>query len=262
MLKFPQNIDYIDVMSPRLAFIIRKMCENYNKGIVLDVGCGNGKITQYLGSIGVDILGVDIDENEIKKAVDSNEHENVQFACVEIKNITEKKFPGILLTEVLEHTEEPLNFLNELYRLCENNGFLILTVPNGYSPKETLMAGVRHLKNNKLFAELIKWYRKAIGRDKECNESPHLQRFTLKKIQSLIEESGFTIKEYYCCDIWSGFLWMYFPWIPIPFFVRKIERNITNYISYKLLGDLVFICLKKSKTDIHLNQFLYKNITK
>ena len=246
MLKLPENIDYRDVRFPRGAFLIRKICENYKGGRIIDIGCGNGKNTKMLGKLGVDIVGVDIDEHEIKKAVESNPYENVQFACIKLYNITDT-FSGIVLSEVLEHIEEPLDFLKEIYRLCENNGFLILTVPNGYCVKEIVMAAIRCLKKTRIFAKIVKWYKKGIGRDKVFNESPHLQRFTLKKIRSLIDKSGFTIEKEFYCDIWSGFLWMYFPWIPIPFFVKKFERRMTKYMPYYLLGDWGFLCLKKSQ---------------
>jgi 2-polyprenyl-3-methyl-5-hydroxy-6-metoxy-1,4-benzoquinol methylase len=246
MLNLPPDFDRREIMSPRKAFIIKKMCENFKEGTILDVGCGNGKQAQHLGSIGVNIYGVDIDENEIKRATDSNKYENVEFACQDIKDITDIKYPGILLSEVLEHTAEPLEFLNELYRLCEDDGFLIITVPHGYCLKETLMAGILFLKKNKVVERIVKWYKDIIGRNEEYNDSPHLQRFTLKKIQPLFEKSGFTIKEFHSSDILMGFFWMYLPWLPIPYFMRRFERNITKYFSYKLLGDYAFVCVKKT----------------
>jgi 2-polyprenyl-3-methyl-5-hydroxy-6-metoxy-1,4-benzoquinol methylase len=247
MLELPDNIDYIEVMFPRGAFIIRKFCENYRGGRVLDAGCGKGRFTKYFGKLGIGILGIDIDANEIKKAIDSNEYDNVQFACVNVNELPSREFSGCLLTEVLEHTEEPSNFLKEINRLCENDGFLILTIPNGYSFKEVLTAAIRLLKNIKTFAKLVKWYRKVTKRDQVFNDSPHIQQFTLRKIRYLIKESGFTIKEEFYCDIWSGFLWKFFVWIPVPFFVRKIETRITKYVPYYFLGDWGFLCVKKSQ---------------
>jgi 2-polyprenyl-3-methyl-5-hydroxy-6-metoxy-1,4-benzoquinol methylase len=221
MLQLPENIEYINIVWPRLAFIIKKVCEHYKAGRVLDIGCGNGRITKMLGKLGIDLLGIDIDAQEIQKAVDSNEYANVQFACRSVQEMKEKD-SGIILTEVLEHIEDPGNFLKAIALICENEGFLIVTIPNGYCLKEIIMAVIRHLKKITIFAKIITQYKNSIGRNTVFNESPHLQQFTLKKIQALLEEAGFTVKEEFYADIWSGLLWMYAPWIPVPFFVKKI----------------------------------------
>lgn len=247
MLKLPDNIDHKEAIFPRGAFILRKICENYKGGRVIDIGCGNGKITRSLGKIGVNILGIDVDENEIKKAVHSNEYENVQFSCVNVDEVPSREFSGCLLTEVLEHTKEPLNFLREIHRLLCDDGFLILTIPNGYSLKEIFVTAVLVLRNNLIFFNrLVTWYRKVTRRDQMFNDSPHSQHFTLRRIRYLIKESGFIISEEFRFGIWTRFFYYIFCWFPLPFLVCKIERRIEKYMPYYLLEVLGFLCVKKN----------------
>lgn len=247
MVKLPENIEYIDIVWPRRAFIIRAICENYHGGRVIDIGCGKGRITKMLGKLGVDILGVDIDEREIKEAIASNECENVHFACVNVSDVAEK-FSGVILIEVLEHIERPLAFLKEISRICENDGFLVLTVPNGYCVKEMITAVVhRSAKHSMTLAKFVKWYRKIIKRDRVLNESQHVQWFTLKKIRALIEQAGFSIQEESHHSIWSGLLWVCLPWIKAPFFVKKLERRLATYLPYYFLEGWKFLCLKNSQ---------------
>lgn len=246
MLKISENIEYIETVWPRRAFIIKKMGEHYQGGRVLDIGCGNGKKTEMLGKLGVDILGIDLDEHEIRKAIDTNQLENVQFACVDIKEIT-GKFSGVVLIEVLEHIEDPLDFLKEIYRLCENNGFLIVTVPNGYSVKE-MVTRVIHgsAKSSRTITRFVKWYRKITNRDSAFNESQHVQWFTLKRIRVLLEEAGFTIKEEAYYGIWSALLWVCVPWIKVPLFVKRMEKKLTRYVPPYLSEGWGFLCLKEN----------------
>ncbi len=246
MLELPENIEYIETRVARYGFIIRKMCEYYKKGTVIDIGCGNGSIAKMLGKLGADILGIDLDEHEIKNASESNPYENVRFACLNVNEISERKFSGVVLTEVLEHIENPLDFLQTIYELCESDGFLILTVPNGYSIKEIITRIIHRSSTHILpIAKFVKWYRKITRRDLSMNESQHVQWFTLQRIRELIQEAGFTIQEEYYCDIWSELLWVCIPWIKVPFFIKRFERIITPYMPHYFLEDWEFFCLKK-----------------
>jgi hypothetical protein len=71
--------------------------------------------------------------------------------------------------------------------------------------------------------------------------------FTLSEIRRLLQAADFAIEEESYSDIWSGFLWMYFPWVKIPCFVRQIERRFARYLPHFFLGDWAFFCVKKSK---------------
>jgi 2-polyprenyl-3-methyl-5-hydroxy-6-metoxy-1,4-benzoquinol methylase len=248
VIALPENMDYLDVMFPRVAFIVRKVCEHYKEGRVLDIGCGNGKISRFLGKLGVEILGIDIDENEIKKAAAAREYDNVQFACASVNAIADRMFSGILLVEVLEHIEEPLEFLKEVCRLCEDGGFLIITVPNGYSAKEILTATIhRFAKRSATLGKWVKRYRKNVRRDQVFNESQHVQWFTRKRIRSLIDEAGFVVVEESYFDIWSEFLWVCCPWISTSAFLKGIERRIAQYLPHYLLEDWAFLCRKRDQ---------------
>ena len=249
MLQLPENIDYIDLVWPRQAFIIKKVCAHYTGGRIIDIGCGNGKITQTLGRLGVEMLGIDLDAQEIKKAGDSNESENVQFACRDIHEMTEQ-FSGIVLAEVLEHTADPVGFLKEVYHVCAHEGFLILTIPNGYCVKEMVTAAIhRSARQNGLLTKFIKWHRKMTKRDAVFNESQHTQWFTLKKIRLLLREAGFTIQEETYYSLWSTLLWVCVPWLKVPLWVKKFERKLTNYIPAYLLEGWAFLCLKKNADE-------------
>ena len=244
MLTLPENIKQIE---PRQAFLIRTMAEMYKGGRVLDVGCGNGKKTTILGKLGIDVLGIDIDENEIQKANASNHCEHVQFACRNIKDIHER-FSGITLIEVLEHIDEPSDLLKEIARICEDDGFLIVTIPNGYCVKEMLTAVVHGSAEQSLFlTKCVKWFRKIAKRDNAFNDSQHVQWFTLKRIRLLLEDAGFTIQEEAYYSIWSTLLWVCVPWLKVPVCVKRFEKWLEHYTPPYLMEGWGFCCVKNSQ---------------
>lgn len=119
----------------RLIFIseqIRKFCLNKQEIRILDVGCGTGSlITLPLGSLGYNILGIDIDKASIDFALKNNIYNNVSFKQERIENIYDK-YDIIIASELLEHLENPLEFLNILETKLNENGIIIITTPNGF----------------------------------------------------------------------------------------------------------------------------------
>lgn len=131
----PKSKEDVYGTQKKLKFIkktIRNHCEINDKISILDVGCGTGQsITIPLGEAGYKILGVDIDEESIRLAVDSNPYSNVRFKAVDILKLA-NSFDVIIFSEVLEHLKKPEKFLATGEKLLKNDGIIIVTVPNGY----------------------------------------------------------------------------------------------------------------------------------
>lgn len=109
------------------------MIAGWCSGSVLDIGCGCGRIKDYLPFLcsytGIDIL--------------PKEH----GAYGDVYTYTaEKKFDTILLLEVLEHLENPLKALQVIRPLLKTSGKLILSVPNPYNLDQ--IASVIHNNTN------------------------------------------------------------------------------------------------------------------
>ena len=108
---------------------------------VLDVGCGNGNISLHLGSLGFDVLGIDVSTKAIDKANAKNNLNNVKFDVKDAEELlsAKEKYDVIICSEVIEHLTDPQTFLKNLYQILKDNGNLIITVPNGYGPREILV---------------------------------------------------------------------------------------------------------------------------
>lgn len=123
-----------DFSIPNKLFIWRKGLSingQYNvlsNSKVLDVGCGLGHSLLELESIGCKAYGIDPDKNALKMA--KKFKLNIKIGFVEDNLYPKEKFDFIIGNQVLEHTNNPINFIKVLKSKLNNNGQIILSFPN------------------------------------------------------------------------------------------------------------------------------------
>lgn len=100
---------------------------------ILDVGCGNGRLSQGLSKFGR-VTGLDLASRAIEEA--RKNFPDVRFINgdvtdpIIIKNLQEK-FNIVVCSEVIEHVDNQDALLEHIKDLVEVGGYLILTTPNG-----------------------------------------------------------------------------------------------------------------------------------
>jgi 2-polyprenyl-3-methyl-5-hydroxy-6-metoxy-1,4-benzoquinol methylase len=103
---------------------------------ILDVGCGNGYLANYLIAKGFNVYGTDASEKGI--AIAKQSHPDRFFVQdlstgslpVELSNL---KFDVIISTEVIEHLYDPEGFISFCGKALEPSGELIISTPyHGY----------------------------------------------------------------------------------------------------------------------------------
>ena len=106
--------------------------ENLPKGnSILDVGCGNGEFTKYFFKKYKEVYGIDISETALKLA----RQKKIIAKQVDLDNSTKLPFESeffdtIVCTEVLEHLVSFQSVFKLFYKILNDDGFLIVTVPN------------------------------------------------------------------------------------------------------------------------------------
>lgn len=94
----------------------------------LDIGCGEGYVTQYVKNLGISIEGADVSESiiEIAKYL----HPDVPFHMKSIYDLSHsnKTYDLVMAVEVLEHLNNPKEALNELK--MASNKYVFISVPN------------------------------------------------------------------------------------------------------------------------------------
>ncbi len=95
---------------------------------LLDFGCGDGKFLRVAKALGADVTGVD---------VSASRTEDVRAAGLTIlpdldalDHAGSAPFDAVVLSQVLEHVEEPLALLRALRKHLRRGGVLFVAVPN------------------------------------------------------------------------------------------------------------------------------------
>jgi 2-polyprenyl-3-methyl-5-hydroxy-6-metoxy-1,4-benzoquinol methylase len=102
-----------------------------NKGGLLDVGCGTGDFLNYCKGAGWNVTGLETDDMARNFALSENKV-NVLKSLDEVIH-SKKKFDVITLWHVLEHVYKIDDYIKKLKSLLNDNGILILGLPNNCS---------------------------------------------------------------------------------------------------------------------------------
>jgi len=100
---------------------------------ILEIGCGMGYLTYSLVQAGYNAVGLDISKAAVDEAINNfGDHYICADACEYAKQHL-SSYDVIIMTEVIEHLDDPLNFLQtaiQMLSTAHEKGLLILTTPN------------------------------------------------------------------------------------------------------------------------------------
>ncbi len=190
----------------RLGFIEDVLVNSIpSNGKVLDVGCGNGLISRSLGKFGFFVHGIDVSEKAIDTAKKLNLLDNVKFDVLSAEELraSSEKYDAVICSEVLEHLQDPTALVSVLYQLLKEEGKLIVTVPNGYGPRESLVTKpVLKLrkKNNGMWRSILK-IKRLLGYSGTTIQSnadnlDHVQFFSRRDLDKLSGDYHFRITRF------------------------------------------------------------------
>ena len=129
---FITNMNYLNWKWLKYGAIVSK---KYVNGVCLDIGSGNSPYKKYyLDKVDKYLV---VDKGDIHKHMFKSSKE--EFIDADIKNLPfEDEFADtIILTQVLEHIDEPFKALDEVYRVLKKDGVLILSLPFIYPAHAT-----------------------------------------------------------------------------------------------------------------------------
>jgi SAM-dependent methyltransferase len=115
-----------------IHFIVANV-PNATTKTVLDVGCGQGWLTERLYVAGFrKIAGCDcISENNLLKSVQSKlVYKQVDLDSDGLKDYENALFDLVIASDVFEHLENPAKMLRECARVLVPGGHIFLTIPN------------------------------------------------------------------------------------------------------------------------------------
>ena len=106
---------------------------------ILEVGCGMGYLTYSLNKEGFSVTGLDISQKAINEAID---HFGQYYVCADVFEFAKNhkdEYDRIIFTQVVEHVEEPVKWMETLMEMLNKNGKIILTTENkSIYPKDSV----------------------------------------------------------------------------------------------------------------------------
>ncbi|HEC93683.1 MAG TPA: class I SAM-dependent methyltransferase [Candidatus Atribacteria bacterium] len=94
---------------------------------VLDVGCGNGALAYDVAKKAQKVVGVDLNKENIKIAKENYSAPNIEYLVGDAtKGLPNQKFDVIILSNVLEHIENRIEFLQKIKDLAPK---ILIRVP-------------------------------------------------------------------------------------------------------------------------------------
>jgi 2-polyprenyl-3-methyl-5-hydroxy-6-metoxy-1,4-benzoquinol methylase len=143
-------------------------CPAPGRNSLLDVGCGNGEHMATMQQLGWAVTGVDFDAKAVAAA--QSRGLNVTVGSIDAPEIAESGYDAIHCAHVIEHVDNPLQFLRMAHQRLKVAGKLVIRTPNGMS-----------------------WGHKRYQEDWRGLEPPrHLQVFSRKNMALLLKQTGFT----------------------------------------------------------------------
>jgi len=146
---------------------------------VLDLGCGDGAVSDWLIKRGYDVTSLDF--NELALTTAKERHLPNLMLCDAEKPLpfNEAAFDIVFWGDVVEHLFDPESTLMEIYRVLKSDGCLVMSCPNvgyiGFRFRFLLTGSIRSLE----LAGQEPW------------EQDHIRFFNSRDLRLLLLKTGF-----------------------------------------------------------------------
>jgi SAM-dependent methyltransferase len=109
--------------------IIKNTIESFpiHAGPILEIGCGKGIVVEHLRNNGIDCDGVELADAQVLKSIEG--HITTVTDAIMLPENQRHKYQTILLLDVIEHLENPIDFLKALPEKFVNLSKIVITVP-------------------------------------------------------------------------------------------------------------------------------------
>lgn len=166
------------LMSPLLSMLPQQSVFAREKLYVLDLGCGNGSLSDAIAKRGYEVVGIEQSEQGVTIARRS--FPNCCYIQASIYDLPDTElqnsFDVVIAVEVIEHLLYPRELVRAAKKCLKPNGRLILTTPyHGYWKNLVLaLSGQmdKHLT--------VLW------------DGGHIKFFSVNTLTTLLQEEGFT----------------------------------------------------------------------
>lgn len=205
MSKFYDSIsdNYEDIFQPNEKQI--NFLEERAKGKILDVACATGKVAKRLQDDGYDVMGIDLEEKFVDKAINENK---IDAKCMNMLDIDKLEDNFGLIYCIgnslvhLDSTEKINEFLKKCYDKLNPNGNLVLQIINFHpflKVDDDYLGDLPTIKNEKVEfvrkyfrnGDFIQFNTVMTAADKSIENDVNLFPITSDELVKLLEQNGF-----------------------------------------------------------------------
>jgi len=198
-------------------------------GRVVEIGCGLGYIAYYLAKdCGYRVVGVDLDQdtvthgNSIFSELDRGGQPSdirLQLGSYDILPKENEKADAVIGLEVIEHVNDPTEFLRCISETLKPGGLLFLTTPNASGFRNMFP---KHLTNIVRFVESLPPY--------TGGEEDHINFWDFQTLYRLCNRAGFKLVNYQFTNFYLAFPLMkkliYIPWMRKLPIIGQYSNNL------------------------------------
>jgi SAM-dependent methyltransferase len=157
---------------------------------VLDYGCGWGGFSKMLEERGNDVVGIDLDDNEIDICRHVwGESERLAFRRAAITELEPASFDCVVSNEVIEHVHNAGTYLAEINRVLPPGGTLVISLPNVMTPRLMLPS----------FSPRLSGHLRAVARQTQDGYRKgvdHINAWDAPHFVRLVSTAGFEFREH------------------------------------------------------------------
>ncbi len=205
---------------------IERHCPPAHTDHVLDVGCGAGLVSRFLGKSLANVLGVDSPEEAVAFAAEHFSRPNVSFQVCrldELDGLGEARFEKIYCSEFIEQIpfDATKKIFKSFYDLLKPGGKIFVAVPN----------------YNSLWP-LLKWVTDPSKLVPRASDEPQVEYFYSIKLQHVGSQAGFKL------GLTSSMCFLA-PWLaPLSWELAKRVDAVESRLTFHLGTVLICVFLK------------------
>jgi len=180
-------------LHPARLRALMKYCPPTTHPRVLDYGCATGEFVSKLRAAGYQAIGVDRNTDSIERA---QKRFGDHFKFADSAESIDEEFDIIVLDHVLEHIQEPKNFLLTLKDRLTKEGALSIGVPQETSSWNFLLAPPAWMRkiDNRIVGYVLSLVALLdINARLAHFTNEHVSNFSAKTIRVLADQTGFEV---------------------------------------------------------------------
>jgi SAM-dependent methyltransferase len=170
---------------------------------VLEVGCGTGQLSNFLGIAQRDVVGTDMCINSLRLAEDFRRRQHLDHVGFFQMNLFRPIFPPetfdlVVSNGVLHHTSDPRGGFDGIARLVKKGGYIIIGLYNKYGRLFTDLRRSIFRATGRRFMALDPYLRQRGKNDAKTRawfadqyQHPHESKHTMGEVLRWFAETGF-----------------------------------------------------------------------